>query len=215
MHQFYKIILFIVCGLFPLTSMAAPMSYKGSNTTMVDLSQHYSKIDTSYALTAKDALGLKLFQAKGEGYKLTGEEFYYLRRLHRINAVESQTNLWLFLGAGIMDVKKNNRSDDQAYVSPTIQADYETRRLYIMGSYQLMRVAHDNFDTSKFKAGFSFYKTSYEETQPWFILEFSHTNSVSEKLEIVPTLRLINKALYFEAGISTAGDPKLHLMYTF
>ncbi len=84
-----------------------------------------------------------------------------------------------------------------------------------MGSYQLMRVAHNNFDTSKFKAGFSFYKTSYEETQPWFILEFSHTNSVSEKLEIVPTLRLINKALYFEAGISTAGDPKLHLMYTF
>jgi hypothetical protein len=38
---------------------------------------------------------------------------------------------------------------------------------------------------------------------------------MSEKLEVIPTIRLINKALYFEAGVSTEGDPKLHLMYTF
>ena len=200
---------------FPLQVLSAPMSYKGSNTTMIDFSKHYSKIDSGYALTAKDTLGLKLFRAKGEGYELQGEEFYYLRRLGRINDIKAQSNLWLFLSTGMIDIKKNNANDDEFYLSPALQADYETRRIYVMGSYQLMRPAGYNFDTSKMKAGFSFYKTSYEETQPWFILELSHTNRLSAKLEVIPTLRLINKALYFEAGISTEGDPKLHLMYTF
>jgi hypothetical protein len=214
-QRYYQIIILVATSMFQMTCIAAPMSYKGSNTTMVDISQEYSKIDTSYAITAKDSLGIRLYQAKGEGYKLNGDEFYYLRRLHRINAIESQANLWLFTSAGIVNVKKNNRNNNQAYVSPTVQADYETRRIYMMGSYQLFRVANDNFDTSKFKAGFSFYKTSYEETQPWFILELSHFNTINKKIEVIPTLRLINKALYFEAGVSTEGDPKLHLMYTF
>jgi len=133
----------------------------------------------------------------------------------RINEIESQTNLWLFTETGLINVEKNNRDNDRFYVSPTIQFAHETRRIYTMVSHQILRVAHDNFDTTKAKAGFSFYKTEYNETQPWFILEVSHTNSMSDKLEVIPTIRLINKALYFEAGVSTEGDPKLHLMYTF
>ena len=107
------------------------------------------------------------------------------------------------------------RGNPHFYLSPKIQFDYETRRIYAMTSHQILRVQHDNFDTTKAKAGFSFYKTEYNETQPWFILELIHTNSMSKKLEIIPTIRLINKALYLEAGVSTDGNPKLHLMHTF
>jgi hypothetical protein len=195
--------------------IAAPMSYKGSVTSMGEVFKHYSKIETSYAISAKDSIGLKAYKAKGDGYHVDAGALFYLKRLMRINEIESQTNLWLFAETGLINVEKNNRDDDQFYVSPTIQFDHETRRIYTMVSHQILRVAHDNFDTTKAKAGFSFYKTEYNETQPWFILEVSHTNSMSEKLEVIPTIRLINKALYFEAGVSTEGYPKLHLMYTF
>ena len=40
-------------------------------------------------------------------------------------------------------------------------------------------------------------------------------NSLKNNTALIPTLRLVNKTLFFEAGISTKGDPKLHLMYTF
>jgi hypothetical protein len=207
---------FIVALIWISTQLlAAPMSYKGSVTTMGEAFKHYSKIETSYAISAKDSIGLKAYKAKGDGYHVDAGALFYLKRLMRINEIESQTNLWLFAETGLINVEKNNRDDDQFYVSPTIQFDHETRRIYTMVSHQILRVAHDNFDTTKAKAGFSFYKTEYNETQPWFILEVSHTNSMSEKLEVIPTIRLINKALYFEAGVSTEGDPKLHLMYTF
>jgi hypothetical protein len=208
---------FLIVALMWISTqlIAAPMSYKGSVTTMGEAFKHYSKIETSYAISAKDSIGLKAFKAKGDGYHVDAGALFYLTRLMRINEIESQTNLWLYAETGLINIEKNNRDDDRFYVSPTIQFDHETRRIYTMVSHQILRVAHDNFDTTKAKAGFSFYKTEYNETQPWFILEVSHTNSMSEKLEVIPTIRLINKALYFEAGVSTEGDPKLHLMYTF
>ena len=207
---------FIVALIWISTQLiAAPMSYKGSVTTRGEAFKHYSKIETSYAISVKDSIGLKAFKAKGDDYHVDAGALFYLTRLMRINEIESQTNLWLYAETGLINVEKNNRDDDRFYVSPTIQFDHETRRIYTMVSHQILRVAHDNFDTTKAKAGFSFYKTEYNETQPWFILEISHTNSMSEKLEVIPTIRLINKALYFEAGVSTEGDPKLHLMYTF
>jgi hypothetical protein len=208
---------FLIVALMSISTqlIAAPMSYKGSVTTMGEAFKHYSKIETSYAISAKDSIGLKAFKAKGDGYHVDAGTLFYLKRLMRINEIESQTNLWLYAETGLINIEKNNHDDDRFYVSPTIQFDHETRRIYSMVSHQILRVAHDNFDRTKAKVGFSFYKTEYNETQPWFILEISHTNSMSEKLEVIPTIRLINKALYFEAGVSTEGDPKLHLMYTF
>jgi len=48
--------------------MAAPMSYKGSITTMGEAFKNYSKIETSYAVSGKDSIGIKAFKAKGDGY---------------------------------------------------------------------------------------------------------------------------------------------------
>ena len=88
------------------------------------------------------------------------------------------------------------------------------KRLFSLFSHQILRVGHENFDTTKIEGGFSFYETGYNETQPWFILKAKNTNSLFKKIEYTPTLRLINKAIFMDAGI-TDGDPSLHLMYTF
>lgn len=215
MELLYKLIFFWLLIFYNLETISAPMSYKGSNTVMLDLNKHYKKIDANYAITAKDSVGMKIYEAKGEGRKLKGEEFYYLKLLNRINDVQSQSNLWLFIGAGMIDIKQNNINENRMYFSPTLQADFETRRIYIMASYQLKRISNENYDTGKFQGGFSFYETSFEETQPWFILKFNYMKNIDEKIEIIPTLRLINKNLYFEAGLSTQGNPNIHIMHTF
>jgi hypothetical protein len=81
------------------------------------------------------------------------------------------------------------------YLSPKFQFDYETKRIYGLISHKFLRVGHENFDTSKIEAGFSFYETSYKKTQPWLILKAKSTNSLLKKIEYTPTLRLINNII--------------------
>ena len=133
----------------------------------------------------------------------------------RINAINSQTNLWLFTEAGRVSIKKNSKERENFYLSPKFQFDYETKRVYGLISHKFLRVGHDNFDTSKIEAGFSFYETSYKKIQPWLILKAKNTNSLFTKVEYTPTLRLINNLIFMDAGVTTDGDPSIHLMYTF
>ena len=171
-----KIIKIYALGIVLLTSyqsilQAAPMSFKGSTTSMSTISESYSSVESSYAITAKDSLGVKAYTSKGNGYKLKVGELVYLRRLLRVNKKHSQTNLWLFTGAGTMSLERNVQDDDHSYLSPTLQFDYETKKVYGLISHQILRVGHENFDTTKIEGGFSFYETGYNETQPWFTLK--------------------------------------------
>ena len=201
--------------IFQSSIQAAPMSFKGSVTSMTSISEDYSNLESSYAITSKDSLGLQAYQSKGSGYEIRSGELFHLRKLMRINAINSQTNLWLFTATGIMNVKKGLQDKNYSFLSPTLQFDYETKRVYGLISHKVLRAGHENFDTSKIEAGFSFYETGFNETQPWLILKAKNTNSIFNKIEYTSTLRLINKAIFMDAGITTDGNPSLHLMYTF
>ena len=194
---------------------AAPMSFKDSITSMSTISKSYSYLESSYAISPKDAFGINISENKGDTYKLKAGEFFYLRRLMRVNKINSQTNLWLFSSAGILNVKKNIKDDDYLYLSPTLQFDYETKRVFSMISQQILRVGNKNYDTTKIEGGVSFYETTYNETQPWILLKTRKTKTVNSKIEYIPTLRFINKSLFGEVGVNLDGDPSFHLMYTF
>lgn len=194
---------------------AAPMSFKDSITSMSTISKSYSYLESSYSISSKDALGININENKGNTYKLKAGEFFYLRRLMRINKINSQTNLWLFTSAGIVNVKKNIKDDDYLYLSPTLQFDYETKRVFSMISQQILRVGNKNYDTTKIEGGVSFYETTYNETQPWILLKTRKTKTVDSKTEYIPTLRFINKSFFGEVGVNLDGDPSFHLMYTF
>ena len=214
MNSFYIILVFLLASHQSILS-AAPMSFKGSVTTMATASKNYSSIESSYVMTPKYAVGLKAYESKGNGYKLKAKGLFHLRKLMRINAINSQTNLWLYTDVGRINVKNSLKEDNHSYLSPTLQFDYETKRLFGLVSHQILRVGHENFDTTKIEGGFSFYETGYNETQPWIILKAKNTNSILNKIEYISTLRLINKAVFMDAGMTNDGDPSFHIMYTF
>ena len=194
---------------------AAPMSFKGSTTNMTELRKDYFSIESSYASSIKESFGVKTVRAKGNGYDTTSGEIFYLRKLMRKNTINSQANLWLFTGAGFIDIKKNNIKEHYIYLSPTLQFDYETKRIYGMISHQVLRAGHENFDVTKIEGGFSFYEAGYNEIQPWFILKTKNINSLNNKIKYTPTFRIINKSIFMDTGVSTDGDASFHLMYTF
>ena len=76
-------------------------------------------------------------------------------------------------------------------------------------------IAPHNIDTTKIEGGFSFYEAGYTEIQPWLILKTKNINNLNNEIKYTPTLRLINKSIFMDAGVSTDGDAAFHFMYTF
>jgi len=197
---------------------AAPMGFEGSTMTMGDFNQNWREVGFNYALTSRDALGITHLEFRSDDHKDKREvdTLNYTRLLSRWNLTDAQSNLWLFMGLGeIRGSIDNQNIDSKVIASPGFQFDYETRRVYFATTHKLYRASNLNHDTTSIRAGFSFYEADYDQTQPWFILETKYTNQISDKIEVIPMLRLINKNIFVEGGVNNSGQPRLNLMYTF
>ena len=197
---------------------AAPMGFEGSTMTMGDFNQNWREVGFNYAITSRDALGLTHLEFRSDDHKNKREvdTLNYTRLLSRWNLTDAQSNLWLFMGLGeIRGSIDNQNIDSKVIASPGFQFDYETRRVYFATTHKLYRASNLNHDTTSIRAGFSFYEADYDQTQPWFILETKYTNQISDKIEVIPMLRLINKNIFVEGGVNNSGQPRLNLMYTF
>ena len=198
--------------------VAAPMGFEGSVMTMGDFNQNWREAGFNYALTSRDALGLTHLEFRSDDYKDKREvdTLNYTRLLSRWNLTDAQSNLWLFMGIGEIRGSLDNQSIDSKFItSPGFQFDYETSRIYFATTHKIYRASNLNHDTTSIRAGFSFYEADYDKTQPWFILETKYTNQISDKIEVIPMLRLINKNIFVEGGVNNSGQPRLNLMYTF
>ena len=199
-------------------ALAAPMGFEGSTMTMGDFNQNWREVGFNYALTSRDALGLTHLEFRSDDHKDKREvdTLNYTRLLSRWNLTDAQSNLWLFMGLGeIRGSIDNQNIDSKVIASPGFQFDYETRRIYFATTHKLYRASNLNHDTTSIRAGFSFYEADYDQTQPWFILETKYTNQISDKIEVIPMLRLINKNIFVEGGVNNSGQPRLNFMYTF
>ena len=197
---------------------AAPMGFEGSVMTMVDFNQNWREVGFNYAITSRDALGLTHLEFRSDDHKNKREvdTLNYTRLLSRWNSDDAQSNLWLFMGLGEIRGSIDNQSiESKLLTSPGFQFDYETARIYFATTHKLYRASNLNHDTTSIRAGFSFYKADYDQTQPWFILETKYTNQISDKIEVIPMLRLINKNIFVEGGVNNSGQPRLNFMYTF
>jgi hypothetical protein len=198
--------------------VAAPIGFEGSVMTMGDFNQNWREAGFNYAITSRDALGLTHLELRSDDGKdkRQVDTLNYTRLLSRWNSTDAQSNLWLFMGLGEVRGSIDNKSIvSKVIASPGLQFDYETRRIYFAATHKLYRASNLNHDTSSIRAGFSFYEADYDQTQPWFILETKYTNQISDKIEVIPMLRLINKNIFVEGGVNNSGQPRLNLMYTF
>jgi hypothetical protein len=201
--------------LFALETNAGPMGFKDSWMTMGDFSPNWREAFINYAFTPRDALGVSATYMRSDDETKTRqlEEVTYTRLLKRWNMDNAQANLWFSGGFGT--VNGNDFDGAKTMVTPGIQFDYETRRIYFAIAEKLYRAKDLNHDYSSVRAGFSFYETSFEETQPWLILEARRMNALSDKTEITPMLRLINQNYFIEAGVNNSSQFRFNFMYIF
>ncbi len=194
---------------------AGPMGFKDSWMAMGDLGPNWREAWVNYALTSRDAVGVGGLYMRSDDKRKTRtlSEATYTRLLHRWNTKESQANVWLLGGIG--SVEGNDFSGGKLMLSPGVQLDYETTRVYVSTMARLYRASGVDHDYASVRAGFSFYETDYDETQPWFIVEARRMRALSDKLEITPMLRLINKGYFIESGVNNSRQWRFNFMYIF
>jgi len=213
----------LLLGYFMLFTLpkavAGPMGFQGSWMTMGDIGPNWREVFINYAITPRDAVGLSqtYMRADDDSRSRDLTELTYTRLLHRWNQPESQANLW-FVG-GIGELWRRDRVTDQrsrqAAISPSVQADYETTRIYLSAMHRLYRASDLNHDYTAIRAGFSFFEPHYDQTQPWLIVEARTMNDLSDRTEITTMIRLINRNYFVEVGANNFGQPRLNFMLIF
>ncbi len=210
-----KISLGALCSLVSLSALCGPMGFKDSWMSMGDVSPNWQEIFVNYALTARDAAGASsLVMRSDDGTKsrqLT--EATYARLAKRWNMPEAQANIW-FIG-GIGNITGNDFSGSKTAVSPGVQVDYETTRVYVSATARLYRAQGHNHDFASARAGFSFFEVDYDQTQPWFILEVRRMRGLTDKTEVTPMLRLIHNRYFVELGVNNSSQARVNFMYIF
>lgn len=200
-------------------AIAGPMGFDGSIMTMGDFNNNWREAFANYAVTPRDAFGVSAtyMRSDDENKTRTLEEITYTRLLQRWNLPNAQANFWFVGGVGGLQGKNevNNDRFNRTVFTPGIQFDYETTRVYFQVTHRLYRANDINHDFTSARAGFSFYESEYDSTQPWMILEARNMNGLSDKVEITPMLRLINKRFFVEAGINNSSEPRFNFMYIF
>ncbi|MDP2247579.1 MAG: hypothetical protein Q8J65_05560 [Nitrosomonadales bacterium] len=194
---------------------AALMGFADSFMVMGEASEDYQEVMANYSPVVGHAYGVEFMRMRDkDGMTSTISALNYTGLIKRWNMPGAQANLWFTGGIG------ESHGDDQsgfAY-TPSVQFDWETKRLYFLAKARMVRAPGMNFDSATMQAGFSFYETSFDETQPWFVLETRTMNNMDPAFQVTPMLRFINKNYFLEVGVTNPfkdNMPRLSLMFVF
>jgi hypothetical protein len=194
---------------------AALMGFKDSAMLMSEFSIDKKELMLNYSPAVGHAFGVETMWMRGERQTNLITNINYTGLIKRWNMPSGQANLWFMTGIG----EASGDSSGFSY-SPSVQFDYETTRVYFLAKARMVRATHIQYDTYSVQGGFSLYETSFEETQPWFVVEARTTENMAMRNEVTPALRLINQNYFLELGITNPWDsesrtPRLNLMFTF
>ncbi|HEU4621479.1 MAG TPA: hypothetical protein VFS42_04580 [Burkholderiaceae bacterium] len=197
---------------------AAPVGFADSTMVMGEFSREFQQLDAMYSPTARYSLAATATHMRDpdEHRRLTLTTLHYNRLLWRSNSPQAQFNVYGTVGVGMSYANEAfDRDREQPHVSAAAQVDYETRRIYVAGKAHWWKAERFIVGYHSLQAGFSFYPTAWDETQPWLIGEVSRMPGLSEDWSRAIYLRLINKGYFVEAGVDQDLRPRLNFRYTF
>ena len=195
--------------------LAHPVTFPGNLMAMGELDRNSQDFNAWYTFAPRHAAGpgYWAFQSDDESRKRDIPNVHYNFRAARWNWRDAQANIYLQAGVGA--AQGNDFSATHAVFLPGFQADYETRWVYFAYRWHGVKGGPVEHVFNNAQAGFAFHAGEYDEWSPWFILDVRHMSNLGMDTEVTPTLRLVHKSLFFEAGAVDGKRLRLNLMYNF
>ena len=198
--------------------VAAPVGFADSWMVMGEAGREFKQLDAMFSPTARYSIAATVTQMEDVDQlkRVNLAVIHYNRLLWRHNGPDSQFNGYLSVGAGSSRSSASFQADrDQAVAAIGAQVDYETRLIYLAGKTHYWKSSGFTVGYNSVQAGFAFYKTEWDETQPWLIAEISRMPGISDEYDRAIYLRLVNKGFFVDLGIDDDRRPKLNFRYTF
>jgi hypothetical protein len=211
------------------SSLALPMSFKGSTTVGVELDHIWSSAWFSHAVQRQLGVGIsaQLIPASSghgdgqnahssshpnqdsSGLKAT-ESFLLVDSTHllkRWNMNRAQSNLWLFAGVGTYQSWNNARVNATRIAArPGLQFDIENTRLRFEAKGQLFLAQGVERSMLSATTGVGLTPPRYQGVQPWLELQVRAMPGVTDEVEIIPKLRLLHRNVVIDVGYSSLGS---------
>ncbi|MBN8543796.1 MAG: hypothetical protein J0M34_05975 [Alphaproteobacteria bacterium] len=198
-----KYVLPITLIFLAANAEARVVSYPGGTMPMFEVTEDYVSASVDYSPSAFHSFGLTTQHFTGDNAWLYTADVNWLAYRH--NAPSSQTNFYLMGGAGMAE--KGGETAPAGRIG--MIADWEDRRWMV--AYQNHYIATDDavleshFE-QRARVGIAPYKASYEEWQPWIILQADHEPEDDTPLEVGPVLRAFRGPILAELGITNRGN---------
>ena len=210
-----KTIAALAGALLALPAFGHPVTFPKNLMVMGEVDRNWKEFNGWYTFAPNHAAGPGYMDFRSEDGSRRREipNVHYNYRAARWNWPDAQANI--YLQAGLGQARGNDFSGSSTVFLPGFQADYETRRIYTAYRWHGVRGGPVKHHFNSVQAGFSFYAVDYDDWQPWFILDVRKMSNLGMDAEVTPTLRLIHKTLFLEAGAVDGKRLRLNVMYNF
>jgi hypothetical protein len=196
-------------------ALAHPVSFPENLMVMGEVDRNWKDFNAWYTFAPRFAAGPGYMEFRSEDGRRRREipNMHLNFRAARWNWPDAQANI--YLQAGVGEARGNDFAGSTTVFLPGLQADYETRRIFVGYRWHAMRGGPVSHSFNNAQAGFALHVGEYDEWSPWFILDARKMSNLGMQTEVTPTLRLIHKSLYLEAGAVDGKRLRLNLMYNF
>jgi hypothetical protein len=133
---------------------------------------------------------------------------------HRWNLDHAQANVFVWGGAG--SATGNSFMGSTFAGNAGVQADYETRRVYMSLKTDLQRSSEFSLRVDTLQLGVAPYKHDYGGLATWFVFQARHyTDNLHSGIESTALLRLFKGGAWIEAGVTNGGKLQAMAMFNF
>lgn len=134
--------------------------------------------------------------------------------VHRWNLENAQANVFAWGGLG--SARGNDFRGSQLDRDLGVQADYETRRIYLSAMSDLHESAAYSHRIDTLQLGFAPYAHEYDDLATWFVLQArGYSGDLHRGTEWAALLRLFKGGAWIEAGVTNSGHPQVMAMFNF
>ena len=206
----------IVAGVMvTATAEARPVSYPGGWTGMFQNNGDRNSAHIHYSPTAKTSIGYKYEHWRDKEYDIHALQMNNL--LKRWNQKDSQANIYLKSGLGIVDGKGKTYDGDTDIAAFTgLATDWENRRYFTSYENRYTKAGgFDDFFTQSARVGIAPYIGDYGDLHTWLMVEVEHTPEASDNFTVTPLVRLFKDTHLVEAGMNNHGDVLFNYIYRY
>ena len=202
----------LVLLVIAFSAHSHPVIYQGGKVISSFNMASYSDNQAHYSITSKWSAGLNHWRfTKGDKNTEMG-----LARVNHLlwrkNGEDSQANIYLLTGLGLVDSEIEVRRTEEVYLGG-FEADWETRTLFTaLKFYHFTSPEVTDISMAQGRIGFSPFESGFEDLQTWFMIQAMVMPDVDPTVIITPMLRFFYKNVLWEMGSSTRGEWMLNLM---